>query len=95
MTGDLEKRLADLLDVPQDQALPCLIAFVCTRYHGKSFVRKLAETERFSLWASLKIAVALIRWSWAYKRDHWGEYYRITKFSRAWRKATESEEPHE
>ena len=36
------KKLAEALDIPEDQVLPCVVAFACLRYHGKSFVRKLA-----------------------------------------------------
>lgn len=37
------KKLAEALDIPEDQVLPCVVAFACLRYHGKSFVRKLAN----------------------------------------------------
>lgn len=37
------KKWAEALDIPEDQALPCVVAFACLRYHGKSFVRKLAN----------------------------------------------------
>lgn len=33
------------LGLPEDQAIPCVVAFVCLRYHGKSFVRRLAAGE--------------------------------------------------
>lgn len=34
------KKWAEALDIPEDQVLPCVVAFACLRYHGKSFVRK-------------------------------------------------------
>ena len=52
------------------------------RYHGKSFVRRLAAGEgKITTWQSLKIAVALFLWNRATKKDPWGELYRITKFA--------------
>ena len=50
------KKWSGLLDLPEDQAVPCLITFVCLRYHGKSFVFKMAKKSgKISLWESLKI----------------------------------------
>lgn len=89
------KKWAAVLDLPEDQAIPCVVAFVSVRYHGKSFARKLAQTKDLSLWQSLNIGIALFRWDLAQKRDPWGELYRITKFAEAWKgrnAATESEE---
>lgn len=80
------KKWAEALDIPEDQALPCVVAFACLRYHGKSFVRKLANgTGPITTWQSLKIGVALFLWSRAQKKDPWGELYRITKFAQAWK----------
>lgn len=80
------KKWAYVMDLPEDQALPCLVAFVCLRYHGKSFVRKLATgTGRITAWQSLKIGVALAWWGRAAKKDPWGEHYRVTKFAQAWK----------
>ncbi len=57
------KKWAEALDIPEDQALPCVVAFACLRYHGKSFVRKLANgTGPITTWQSLKIGVALFLW---------------------------------
>lgn len=76
------KKWAEALDIPEDQALPCVVAFACLRYHGKSFVRKLANgTGPITTWQSLKIGVALFLWGRAQKKDPWGELYRITKFA--------------
>ena len=74
------KKWAAALDIPVEQAIPCVVAFVCLRYHRKSFVIKLAKSERISLWQSVKIGAALFRWGLASKKDPWGELYRITKF---------------
>lgn len=80
------KKWAEALDIPEDQALPCVVAFACLRYHGKSFVRKLANgTGPITTWQSLKIGVALFLWGRAQKKDPWGELYRITKFAQAWK----------
>lgn len=80
------KKLAEALDIPEDQVLPCVVAFACLRYHGKSFVRKLANgTGPITTWQSLKIGVALFLWGRAQKKDPWGELYRITKFAQAWK----------
>lgn len=80
------KKWAEVLDLPEDQAIPCVVAFVCLRYHGKSFVRKLATgSGRITTWQSLKIGVALFFWKLAQKRDPWGELYRITKFAQKWK----------
>lgn len=80
------KKWAEALDIPEDQALPCVVAFACLRYHGKSFVRKLANgTGPITTWQPLKIGVALFLWSRAQKKDPWGELYRITKFAQAWK----------
>lgn len=79
------KKWAAALDLPEDQAIPCVVAFVCLRYHGKSFVRKLTQKNEVSLWQSAKIGIALFRWGLAQKRDPWGELYRITKFAQAWK----------
>ena len=74
------------LDLPEEQALPCVVAFACLRYHGKSFVRKLAGGDgKITTWQSLKIAVALFLWNRATKKDPWGELYRITKFAQKWK----------
>lgn len=76
------KKWAEVLDLPEDQAIPCVVAFACLRYHGKSFVRKLATgTGKITTWQSLKIGVALFLWGRAQKKDPWGELYRITKFA--------------
>lgn len=65
---------------------PCVVAFACLRYHGKSFVRKLANgTGPITTWQSLKIGVALFLWGRAQKKDPWGELYRIPKFAQAWK----------
>lgn len=80
------KKLAEALDIPEDQVLPCVVAFACLRYHGKSFVRKLANgTGPITTWQSLKIGVALFLWGRAQKKDPWGELYRIAKFAQAWK----------
>lgn len=80
------KKWAEVLDLPEDQAIPCVVAFACLRYHGKSFVRKLATgSGRITTWQSLKIGVALFFWKLAQKRDPWGELYRITKFAQKWK----------
>lgn len=80
------KKLAEALDIPEDQVLPCVVAFACLRYHGKSFGRKLANgTGPITTWQSLKIGVALFLWGRAQKKDPWGELYRITKFAQAWK----------
>ena len=80
------KKWAEALDIPEDQALPCVVAFACLRYHGKSFVRKLANgTGPITTWQSLKIGVALFLWGRAQKKDPLGELYRITKFAQAWK----------
>lgn len=82
------KKWSGLLDLPEDQAVPCLITFVCLRYHGKSFVFKMAKKSgKVSLWESLKIGVALFRWGRALKKDPWGEQYRITKFAERWKES--------
>ena len=39
------EKWAKALDLPEDQAIPCVVAFVCLRYHGKSFVRVRPEVE--------------------------------------------------
>lgn len=82
---DAAKKWAEVLDLPEDQAIPCVVAFACLRYHGKSFVRKLTKKNEVSLWQSLKIGVALFRWGLAQKKDPWGELYRITKFAQKWK----------
>jgi hypothetical protein len=80
------KKWSKALDLPEDQAIPCVVAFVCLRYHGKSFVRRLAAGEgKITTWQSLKIAVALFLWNRATKKDPWGELYRITKFAQKWK----------
>lgn len=80
------KKWSKALDLPEDQAIPCVVAFVCLRYHGKSFVRKLATGDgEITAWQSLKIAVALFLWGRAQKKDPWGELYRITKFAQKWK----------
>lgn len=83
--NEAAKKWAEVLDLPEDQAIPCVVAFVCVRYHGKSFVRKLTKKKDVSLWQSLKIGVALFLWGLAQKRDPWGELYRITKFAQKWK----------
>lgn len=83
---DAAKKWAEVLDLPEDQAIPCVVAFACLRYHGKSFVRKLATgSGNVTTWQSLKIGVALFLWGLAQKRDPWGELYRITKFAQKWK----------
>lgn len=80
------KKWAEVLELPEDQAIPCVVAFACLRYHGKSFVRKLATgTGKITTWQSLKIGVALFLWGRAQKKDPWGELYRITKFAQRWK----------
>ena len=79
------KKWAEVLDLPEDQAINCVVAFVCARYHGKSFVRKLTQRKEVSAWQSLKIGAALFLWGLAQKKDPWGELYRITKFAQAWK----------
>lgn len=80
------KKWAETLDLPEDQAIPCVVAFACLRYHRKSFVRKLASgTGEITTWQSLKIGVALFLWGRAQKKDPWGELYRITKFAQRWK----------
>lgn len=82
------KKWAETLDLPEDQAIPCVVAFACLRYHRKSFVRKLASgTGEITTWQSLKIGVALFLWGRAQKKDPWGELYRITKFAQRWKTA--------
>ena len=83
---EVAAKWAEALDLPEDQAFPCVVAYVCLRYHGKSFVRKLANgTGEITTWQSLKIGVALFLWNRAMKKDQWGEFYRITKFAQAWK----------
>jgi hypothetical protein len=80
------EKWSKVLDLPEEQALPCVVAFACLRYHGKSFVRKLATGDRkITTWQSLKIAVALFLWNRATKKDPLGELYRITKFAQKWK----------
>lgn len=80
------EKWSKVLDLPEEQALPCVVAFACLRYHGKSFVRKLATGDRkITTWQSLKIAAALFLWNRATKKDPWGELYRITKFAQKWK----------
>lgn len=80
------KKWADALELPEDQAIPCVVTFACLRYHGKSFVRKLAkQNNEITTWQSLKIGFALFRWGLAQKKDPWGELYRITKFAQRWK----------
>ncbi len=80
------EKWSKVLDLPEEQALPCVVAFACLRYHGKSFVRKLAVGDgKITTWQSLKIAVALFLWGRAQKKDPWGELYRITKFAQKWK----------
>lgn len=82
----IHSELSEALDIPEDQVLPCVVAFACLRYHGKSFVRKLANgTGPITTWQSLKTGVALFLWGRAQKKDPWGELYRITKFAQAWK----------
>lgn len=84
------EKWAKVLDLPEDQAIPCVVAFVCLRYHGKSFVRKIAEGPKEppfwkTIWITLKIQAALFRWGLAVNKDTWGELYRITKFAQKWK----------
>lgn len=78
-------KLAGALDLPEDQAIPCLIAYACTRYYGKDFARRLAEKNRISAIQAVLIGVALFRLSRAQKKDPFGTMYGITKFAESWR----------
>lgn len=75
----------DVLGLPKDQVVPCLVTYVCTRYHGKSFARRLAQRNKVSLWQSLMIGIALLRWKFDQKRDPWGELGRVLAFAEAWK----------
>lgn len=80
------EKWAKVLDLPEHQAIPCVVAFVCLRYHGKSFVRKLETGDgKITAWEPLKIGLALFLWNRASKKDPWGELYRITKFAQKWK----------
>lgn len=79
------KKWSGLLDLPEDQAVACLVTFVCLRYHGKSFVFKMARNEKISLWQSAKIGVALSLWGLYQKKDPWGAHYQITQFAAKWK----------
>lgn len=80
------KRWAVALGLPEDQAVPCLVAYACARYQGKSFVFKLSQKNRVSLAQALKIGAAMFRWNRALKKDPWGELGRIADFVCEWKK---------
>lgn len=81
----ISKKWAYILELPEEQVIPCLTDYVCLRYHGKSFASKMERTKEISLLSYLKIAFALTLWGRAVKKDTWGETYRATKFAEAWK----------
>ena len=72
-TETAAKKWAEILGLPEEQAIPCLIAYACKRYHIKT--------------GTFRVFEALFRLKVALRNDTFAEAERITAFAESWKAA--------